>query len=454
MSPTAPSAGRRRIRALSVLRLGLLLLVYLAAAGAGFVYLAVVTINRDLPRDLTASFAYQPSRKSVVLSTGGDEIGAFFTENRQVVRLDRIPAHVVAAFLSAEDNRFWDHPGFDAVGIARAAWKNFTTGGVKQGASTITQQVIKMLLLDSERTYERKAKELILAVRIERELSKQEILAIYLNHVFLGNNAYGVAAAAETYFGKQIDNVTVAEAALLAGLVAAPTEYAPHRHFDRARTRQVYVLGRMRADGYISDADLTAALDEPIALMGDVPLNDLAAPYFVEQVRRTLADQLGEAAVLGGGLHIYSTLDTRMQVAADAALRRGLEILDRRLGFRGPVAHLEPAEQAAYADGPAHRVGRGELSVAEGALVPDTRYGALVTALPRAGDLVVDLGPRALPLTGKDAAELRAWRGADKQRLAPGDIIPVRLTADGAAVELAQEPALQGALVAIEPATG
>jgi penicillin-binding protein 1A len=197
-----PAAPHRRSILLA------LLIVYGLAAGAGFTYLAVVTINRDLPTDLTAAFDYQPNRKTLVLAADGQEIGAFFVENRQVVRLDRIPPHVIAAFLSAEDNRFWDHPGFDAVGIARAAWKNFSSGGVKQGASTITQQVTKMLLLDSERSYTRKAKELILAVRIERELSKQEILAIY--HVFLGNNAYGVTAAAETYFGKQNENVTIA----------------------------------------------------------------------------------------------------------------------------------------------------------------------------------------------------------------------------------------------------
>lgn len=226
-----------------------LVTLYLTAAGAAFAYFAIATINRDLPADLSAMNNYQPTRKSLVLAQDGLEIGSFYIENRQVVRLDRIPPHVVAAFLAAEDDGFWDHPGFDLIGIGRAAWKNFTAGGVKQGASTITQQVTKMLLLDNERTYIRKAKEVILAVRIERELSKQEILTIYLNQVFLGKQSYGVAAAAATYFGKAVENVTLAEAALLAGLVAAPSEYAPHRHFSKARTRQVYVLRRMREVG-------------------------------------------------------------------------------------------------------------------------------------------------------------------------------------------------------------
>ena len=455
MTSAAPAARpRRRIRALSLLRLVALMFVYGVSAAAGFVYLAVVTINRDLPTDLTAAFDYQPHRKTLVLAADGTEIGAFFVENRQVVRLDRIPPHVIAAFLSAEDSRFWEHPGFDAPGIARAAWKNFTSGGVKQGASTITQQVTKMLLLDSERTYTRKAKELILAVRIERELSKQEILTIYLNHVFLGHSAYGVAAAAETYFGKQVENVTVAEAALLAGLVAAPSEYAPNRHFDKARARQVYVLGRMRKDGYITDAELAAALDEPIAILGDTAENDLAAPYFVEQIRQRLVAEVGEGTVLHGGLRVYSTLDPRMQRAAEVALRHGLENLDRRLGFRGPVARLDAAAAAAFADGPPQRITGGHLEVAHGELLPETRYGALVTALPRRKDLVLDLGPRELPLSAKDAADARAWKGDDKKGLAVGDVIPVKLGPDGTSVVIDQAPQVQGAIVVIEPATG
>ena len=436
------------------MRLLLLIVLYVAAAGAGAVYLAVVTINRELPENLTAAFDYQPNSKTLVLAADGTEIGAFFDENRQVVLLGRIPPHVIAAFLAAEDSRFWDHPGFDAVGIGRAAWKNFTTGGVKQGASTITQQVTKMLLLDNERTYIRKAKELILAVRIERELSKQEILSIYLNHVFLGNNAYGVAAAAETYYGKQVENITVAEAALLAGLVAAPSQYAPHLHFDRARTRQVYVLGRMREDGYISDSELASALDEPIAILGNVPENDLAAPYFVEQIRKRLSEEVGGRTVLRGGLRVYSTLDPRMQTAAEVALRHGLEVLDRRLGFRGPVARLDAEARAAFADGPPQRVRGSALEPAAGELAPETRYGGLVTAIPRRGEITLDLGPRTLPLVGKDATDARAWRDAEKKPLAVGDVIPVKLGPDGTTAVIDQAPQVQGALVAIEPSTG
>ena len=461
--PRHPDRRRgRRIRAFSILRLWALLVVYGASAGAAFAYLAVVTINSTLPKDLTKAFDYRPNRKSLVISSDGEEVGAFFIENRQVVNLARLPPHVPAAFISAEDNRFWDHPGFDAVGIGRAAWKNFTTGGVKQGASTITQQVIKMLLLGNERTYERKLKEIVLAVRIESELSKPEILAIYLNHIFLGNNAYGVAAAAETYFGKSVENVTIAEAALLAGLVAAPSQYAPHRHFDLARQRQLYVLGRMLEDGYINTTEHAAAVAEPIAILGDQPLNHLAAPYFVERIRQLAQQELGGERLFHGGLRFYATLDTRMQAAAEHALRKGLETLDRRLGFRGPIGKVSRNERDRWAEGGARPYRLGIALAAEiitERIQPETTYAAMVVALPRRGNraagVTVDLGPITLPLADDDADDVRKWKSEeDGSTLAVGDLLPVRISEDGATAVLAQPPSLQGALVAIEPSTG
>jgi penicillin-binding protein 1A len=477
-SPPAAKPGRRRrrrrhLRALSILRLLALLFLWGVSAGAGFAFLAVRTVMADLPKDLTRAFDYHPDRKSLVISADGEEIGAFFLENRRVVPLARMPPHVPAAFIAAEDARFWEHPGFDVFGIGRAAWKNFTTGGVKQGASTITQQVIKMLLLGNERTYERKLKEVVLAVRIERELSKPEILAIYLNHVFLGATAYGVAAAAEIYFGKDIEDVTIAEAALLAGLVAAPTEYAPHLHYKLARERQRYVLGRMREDGYVNDTQLAFALDEPIAIIGAQPLNDLAAPYFVEQVRRQAQDELGFHRLFHDGVRLYSTLDSRMQLAAEVALRHGLDALDRRLGFHGPIGSVPRGEQDAWARGPArpyHTIPADDPlapPTPDGGdrLLPAITYQAMIVDLPRRGGILVDTGPETLPLADADAQPLRAWRkpppkkpgqprGRPGPPLAVGDLLPVRLSDDGRRVVLAQPPWLQGALVAIEPSTG
>ncbi|MCA9674979.1 MAG: PBP1A family penicillin-binding protein, partial [Myxococcales bacterium] len=464
---------RRRLRAFSILRLVLLLLVYGASTAAATLYMAIRAINDELPTDLTQAMAYTPTRRSVVYAGDGEIIGTFAIENRREVPLDRLPPHVPAAFVSAEDSRFWVHPGYDLSGIVRAAWTNFTSD-THQGASTITQQVTRMLLLSNERTYKRKMQEIVLAVRIERELSKTEILTIYLNHAYFGSGAYGVAAAAETYYGKDVENLTIAEAALLAGLVKAPTNYNPLRDFAAARRRQVYVLGRMRVDGYISDAEYQAAIDEPITLVGNgEPLNHLAAPYFVEHVRRVASDRFGDAAVWKGGLRFYSTLDTRMQAAGEAALRHGLEALDRRLGFRGPIGTVAKTDRAAWAEGPPRVYQRGDtldsLSVTD-RILSDVRYAGMITALPGRDGVTVDLGPVELPLEAADAKLLRAWRegapamgplpkGQPAPRgrgrpLAVGDVLPVRLADDGKAVVLSQWPQVQGALVAIEPATG
>jgi len=479
---------RRRLRALSVLRLLFLLVVYGSSLGAASIYLAVSTINEELPQDLNQLLDYQPNRKSVVVSSDGEEVGAFSIENRRIVDLERMPPHVPAAFLSAEDRRFYQHAGFDLMGITRAAWTNFRSdGNIKQGGSTITQQIIKQTLLAGEeqmgalglspeeyeherksQKYRRKMKELILAVRLEKELSKAQILSIYLNHVYLGHGAYGVGAAAETYFGKDVEDLTVAEAAMLAGLVASPTKYAPHRNMQLARERQRYVLGHMREDKYLTDAEYEAALAEPISLVDESDLNHLASPYFVEHIRQIATKRYGNRDLFKGGLKFYSTLDTRMQAAAEGALRRGLEALDRKLGFRGPIGSVPQAHRGAWTGGPAHPVtgAANDTSALADQLLPDQTYGAMVVELAgdrnparvRAGGgvgLTVDLGPKRLPVVDADAKDIRAWRH-DKTG-APvklGDLLPVRLTADGASVQLAQRPVLQGAMVVIEPSTG
>jgi penicillin-binding protein 1A len=472
---------RRGVGRLSFVRLGLLALVYGLSLGASAFYFAVRTINEDLPQDLTSFLDMQPNRKSVVLSSDGDEVGAFAIENRRIIPLDRMPPHVPAAFLSAEDRRFYKHRGFDPVGIVRAAWKNFRSTNIKQGGSTITQQIIKQTLLAGEEgelddlgltpeqlealrkttKYKRKMKEIILAFRVEKELTKAEILSLYLNHVYLGHGAYGVGAAAETYFGKEVEDLTIAEAAMLAGLVASPTKYAPHRNMELARQRQKYVLNHMRDDQYISDAEYEAALAEPIALVDESDLNHLASPYFVEYIRRLATKRYGNSTLFQGGLRFYSTLDTTMQTAAEGALRKGLESLDRRLGFRGPIGAVPDEQRGAWTGGPAHPLtgATDDTSALADQLLPEQRYGAMVVELKKG--VVVDLGPKRLPLVDKDAADALAWRPKNKdntinydKRLALGDLLPVRLTADGNAATIAQRPALQGGLVAIEPATG
>jgi penicillin-binding protein 1A len=474
---------RKRLRALSVLRLLFLLFIYGASLGAAALYFAVTTISEELPDDLTVLLDYQPNRKSVVLSSEGEEVGTFSIENRRIVALERMPPHVPAAFLSAEDRRFYQHKGFDLMGILRAAYKNFRSDGdIKQGGSTITQQIIKQTLLITEekigalgvspaeyekiakaRKYKRKMKELILAVRLERELTKAEILSIYLNHVYLGHGAYGVGAAARTYFGKDIEDVTVGEAAMLAGLVASPTKYAPHRNMKLARERQKYVLGHMKEDKYISDADYQAALAEPIALVDESDLNHLASPYFVEKIRKDATQRYGNRTLFKGGLKFYSTLDSRMQQAAESALRKGLESLDRRLGFRGPIGVVPKDQYGAWTGGPAHPISgpTDDTSALADQLLPDQTYGAMIVELGKNGSVTVDLGPTRLPLDDKDARDVRAWRsevkpgsGETAKPIKLGDLLPVRLGPEQKSVTIAQRPVLQGAMVVIEPSTG
>ena len=455
-----------------MLRILLLLTVWGGFSGAGIAYNRYSYFSAQLPENLSA-LRDEPDMATLVYSADGELIGEFYLEKRVVVPLERIPEHVRQAFISAEDRRFWEHPGFDIFGIARAAVADVTTGQKQQGASTITQQVTRMILLSNEKTIDRKIKELILALRVERELTKREILEIYLNRVYLGHGAHGVQAAAETYFGKDVDHLTVAESALLAGLVQRPAAYDPMRNLKLARWRQSYVIERMRKDGYISNGEARAALAEPLALVeDDTPLNHVAAPYFVEQIRKWVEARFGEKSVFNGGLRIYTTLDMRMQRGAEAAVRAGLENLDRRIGFRGAIGHLDPAALAAFARQRPRPYLPGEKSAALGGganLLPEVRYVGAVTELPRRGGVLVAVGNRRMPMARDDARALRRWHGdwptddkgkrvrGPRPTLQVGDELPVRLVeGDGgdAELELAQLPEVQGALVAVDPHTG
>lgn len=440
-------------------------MVWGAFAGAGAAYRAYMVLQPDVPSDLSAALDYHPRRATRVFSADGELIGEFFIEKRVVVPLERIPEHVQLAFVAAEDQRFWTHPGYDYLGIARAAWANYSGGATRQGASTITQQVARMLLLTHERTYVRKMKELILAVRLERQLTKRQLLHIYLNQVYLGRGAYGVQAAAEIYFGKDVEHLTVGEAAMLGGLPKAPGKFAPHLDWDRARERQAYVVERMVAIGAITEDEGRAALAEPL---GMVPqgrsLNAIAAPYFVEHVRQWAIQRYGHRGVFNGGLRIYTTVDMRKQLAAEVAVRDGLQALDRAIGFRGPVGHLDGAALTALVDGAprAYVAGADPTAVgASGDMLDDVTYLGAVTEIgtfgKRAGQITIDAGPVELPLEAGDARTALRWRGDDGARLVTGDLIPVRLGVDRKGAEvfvLWQQPDVQAAFVSMDPVTG
>jgi penicillin-binding protein 1A len=314
------------------------LLVVAGITGAIAFYLAFV---RDLP-DLKTVEDYRPPIASRVVDRDNEEIGAFFTERRTLVPLESLPEHLVQAFVAGEDSSFFEHAGIDYRSILRAAWVNLRAGGeIKQGASTITQQMVKGLLLTPERKFRRKIREMILAHRIEKRFSKQEILYLYLNQIYFGHGAYGIREAARTYFDKDTLDLSVSESALLAGLPKAPSRYSPFQNPDSAETRRRYVLSRMQTEGYlIAGSYATAIAELPALAERTATRNDPAAAYFTEEVRRALFDRFGGDLVLKGGLTIETTLNSKLQRAAMKAVQTGLSDLDHRQGYRGPMRRV------------------------------------------------------------------------------------------------------------------
>ena len=321
--------------------------------GLFFVALVVGAVFHMYTRDLPSheSLAqYAPPTISRIYSGEGRLMDEFAKERRLFVPAEEIPDLVKQAFISAEDKNFYTHKGYDARGIAAAAIEAIRSRGeTVRGASTITQQVMKNFLLGGERTGERKIKEIILATRIEEVLSKDRILELYLNEIFLGQNSYGVAAAAQTYFNKILAELTPAEAAMLAAMPQAPSQYHPVRARERVTQRRNYVLREMHDNGYIDRSTMEAAIAEPLRSVqaGDFPAFRESLPprdYFTEEISRQLSGRFGEAEFFGGGLTIRATMDPELQQVAAAALREALEKYDRNLGIWRGTTKVVPAE--------------------------------------------------------------------------------------------------------------
>ena len=318
-----------------------LLLAFGAGAGATFIY---VSFLRDLP-DLRSVEDYQPALTSRVLDHQDRPIGIYATERRELAPIGSLPDHVGMAFVAAEDSKFYEHAGIDWVSIVRAAWVDIRAGGIKQGASTITMQLVKQMLLSPERRFSRKLREMVLARKIEQHFTKDEILYLYLNQIYFGSGAWGIEEAARTYFAKPAAELSISEAALLAGLPQRPSAYSPFANPKLAEGRRSYVLWRMLAEGVIDQTTYDDALANPPALAGRKRNEDfVAARFFTEEVRRYLFERLGGDAVLEGGLTIETTLDIELQKAAVAAVRKGLEDHDKRRGYTGPVRRVSLAD--------------------------------------------------------------------------------------------------------------
>ena len=428
---------------------------------AAFLIGAYFYVSSTLPKVETLA-DYHPPLITSIHADDGTIIAEYSHERRILVPFDKIPKTLIQAFVAAEDSSFFKHSGIDFVSIIRAALKNLKAGGIAQGGSTITQQVAKKLLLSSERTFTRKFKEAILAWRMEKALSKQEILYLYLNQIYLGHRAYGVEAAAENYFDKNVEELTLAESAILAGLPQAPSRYSPYRHYERAMERQKYVLGRMVAEGYITPEESRQAAQEKVVIKPR--LNNLldVTAYFNEQVRRYLEERFGEEMLYTGGLKVETSINLAMQEAARKAVKDNLRNHDKRQGYRGATEVLDSAGQQDFLADQVEQFAEEPLS--DGSYVQAIVSGLdgdrlLCRIADRQGEISVKESKWAAPISVTDEqVEPLGNAGEQKRTLFPlGSVIEVQVedsTSKPLKLKLEQEPQAQGALVAIDPFSG
>jgi penicillin-binding protein 1A len=390
---------------------------------------------------------YQPKIPLRILSAEGELLGEFGEERRAIVRIQEVPQVMRQAILAAEDERFYQHGGVDYFSVARAAFANLTSG-TQQGAGTITMQVARNFFLTRERTLTRKLREVLLAYKIEASLSKDEILELYVNQIFLGQRAYGFAAAAQIYYGKPLAQVDVAEAAMLAGLPKAPSAYNPVVNPKRARTRELYVLRRMHELKFITDAQFAAAQDTPLVVRQTLRDNTAHAEFVAEMARQAIIETYGDESYTRG-LRVYTTIRKADQDAAYAAVRRGVFEYDRRHGYRGPESFVslpdDPAELEAALDRAFQDLSDSDNLVA--AIVLEASASA-IKAVRSDGDVVAINGDGL-----KFAARSLGDKAAASTRIRRGAVIRV-VRDDKGAWQTAQLPQVESAFIALRPTDG
>ncbi len=451
-------AGRILVRALAALfALGFVALI----GGVAAAFLLYQHYSEGLP-DYHQLASYEPAVVTRVHAGDGRLLAEFSIEKRVFVPVEAIPKRIINAFLAAEDKTFYRHHGIDVPGILQAVWTNLANLGRDRrpvGASTITQQVAKNFLLDNEVSIARKVREAILAVRIEEAFTKDQILELYLNEIYLGYGSYGVAAAALNYFNKSLDELTIGEAAYLAALPKAPNNYHPTREPAAAKARRDWVVDRMAEDGLISVAEAQAAKAEPLVVHQRADTETASADYFAEELRRELVSRFGEDALYKGGLSVRSTVDPTLQSIADEALRAGLVAYDRRHGWRGPLAPVDPGAdwQAALATvAPPPGLYGWRLAIVLAADGKEAQVGLAGGGEGRIPLAEVKWARRVL----EDGMGPAVGKVSDA--LTPGDVIPVEAVTENSEGEaypegtfaLRQIPAVGGALVALDPHTG
>ncbi len=450
--------------------------------GAICVGVVLFYFNSTLPplHDLSH---YAPPQVTRLTDRHGTVVAELFKERRTVVPFNQIPKHVRQAFLAAEDAEFYQHQGLDFPGLLRAFWANLKAGRVVQGGSTITQQVIKTFVLGPERSYSRKIRELLLAFKLESNLTKDEILYLYLNQIYFGHGRYGVQEASRFYFDKDVADLDLAEGAMLASLPKSPSGYSPVRHPKRARKRRDWVLGQMARNEMAASTEVEKAKREPLVVAAKRVDFQALAPYYAEHCRRLLEEQLGTEKLLTGGLRIELALDLQLQTQARRAVQDGLRAVDRRQGYRGPLgristerlAQLRAAHQAALDQGQwwslAEKAAEQDRPKTwEASTTPpaaQVRLVVPVVAIQGEGKQAVaevDLGGRRADLDLKAVSWARPfspvkWTAKPKSVsdvLSPLDVVEVTVSSVGSGgagpeVTLSQPPLVQAALVAIDP---
>lgn len=429
-------------------------------------------LNRDLPK-IEKMSDYKPKAVSQILSDDGTLLAEIWDERRYPVALEDIPPHVKNAFLAAEDSSFYEHGGIDFISIFRAAWVNLVSRHTRQGASTITQQIVKELLLSRERTYERKLKEALLAYRLEKYLSKDEILSLYLNQIFLGSGAYGIRAAAKVHFHKELSEVSVAEAALLGALPKKPSELTRPKNFNMAMGRQRYVLRQMLEKGYIDKDDFDVAMNEDVRMFPQEEENLFASPYYAThaiKVAEETVQKVNPDYTLRdpGGFTVRTTVNVKADTFAQKTVQKGLRSIDKRQGWRGVIGNIQEESRTPIRWNEFSSPEKMQEGVVYKALVTDIHPSSGIAKVKMgevSGGVNLNAASWAKTFTSLPAGtpEIKTWFGGSPAKVVKtGDVIEVSLSSfskDDAGkvsfeLQLDQTPAVQGAMVTMNSATG
>jgi penicillin-binding protein 1A len=401
---------------------------------------------------------YTPETGTKIFADDDVLIGELKVEKGIFRSINQMPQHMINAVIAVEDSRFWKHKGLDYIAIGRALIKDIMSGGLKEGGSTITQQLAKVMFLTPEKTFKRKLREAILAFKIEKNLTKEEILSLYLNKIYFGHGAYGVEMASRIYFGKSVQDISLSEAAMLAGLIRAPVNYSPFTNLAKTKERQLIVLSRMEEVGFIKKSEKEKALKKPIylsSLRKGVEANN----YFIDYVRKYLVAKYGEEAVYKGNLNVYTTLDRNAQLMASESLQQGLKDLDKRRGWRGPIDHKDIDVEKEIKNKEVLTplvINPGEIST--GLVLSVSKREALIKTRGLIGTLSLQDAQWAENILDEKSGKTKILKKfALTHILKPGDIIKVGIKSvkkEQIQFTLEQEPVVEGAVVAIEPNTG